>query len=156
MNWMVSSKFHIWTLWKPWRFHLSKWYTSPLDTLPGRGAQIFHSEYSKLTRIYLKTAKKNAAFVEMVSKLAEKKGITPAQFCIAWVSSLGPHMIPLPGSSWVSLKLIRIYFTPDLSSISYVLTTIPQKRKTHCRKYVCRPRRTWWRRSRSRIQVLRD
>lgn len=117
MNWMVSSKFHIWTLWKTWRFHLSKWYTSPLDTLPGRGAQIFHSEYSKLTRIYLKTAKKNAAFVEMVSKLAEKKGITPAQFCIAWVSSLGPHMIPLPGSSWVSLKLIRICFAPDFSSI---------------------------------------
>lgn len=30
--------------------------------------------------------------------IAQKKGITSAQLCLAWVSSLGPHVVPLPGS----------------------------------------------------------
>ena len=31
--------------------------------------------------------------------IAEKKGISNAQLAIAWVSSLGSNVIPLPGSS---------------------------------------------------------
>ncbi|KAN0088007.1 NADP-dependent oxidoreductase domain containing protein [Tylopilus felleus] len=41
----------------------------------------------------------NFAIVDKLTELAKKKNITPAQLAIAWVSSLGPHVIPLPGSS---------------------------------------------------------
>ncbi|EJD07504.1 aldo/keto reductase [Fomitiporia mediterranea MF3/22] len=43
--------------------------------------------------------KHNQAIVDGVKSLAEKKGITPAQLCITWVSALGPHVVPIPGSS---------------------------------------------------------
>lgn len=47
--------------------------------------------------------KANMAIVDGLKAIADKKGVTPAQLCIAWVASLGPTMIPLPGSSYVSL-----------------------------------------------------
>jgi len=34
-----------------------------------------------------------------LTEIAKKKNITTTQLCIGWVSSLGPHVIPLPGSS---------------------------------------------------------
>ncbi|OCH95019.1 aldo/keto reductase [Obba rivulosa] len=40
----------------------------------------------------------NLKLVDELKAIAEKN-ITPAQLCIAWVSSLGPHVLPLPGSS---------------------------------------------------------
>lgn len=43
--------------------------------------------------------KHNFALVEGIKAIASKKGITPAQLCLAWVASLGPTVIPLPGSS---------------------------------------------------------
>ncbi|KAJ3732492.1 aldo/keto reductase [Lentinula guzmanii] len=45
--------------------------------------------------------KANLAIVEGLKAIAEsrKPSITPGQLCIAWVASLGPTMIPLPGSS---------------------------------------------------------
>ena len=42
----------------------------------------------------------NFAIVDTLTELAKKKNITPAQLSIAWVSSLGSHVIPLPGSSY--------------------------------------------------------
>ena len=45
--------------------------------------------------------KHNLALVDALRAIAERKGITPAQLCIAWVGSLGPKVIPLPGSSYV-------------------------------------------------------
>ncbi|TFY76051.1 hypothetical protein EWM64_g7959 [Hericium alpestre] len=41
----------------------------------------------------------NFALVDGLSAIAAKKGITPAQLSIAWVSARGPHVIPIPGSS---------------------------------------------------------
>ncbi|KAI6005525.1 aldo/keto reductase [Pisolithus albus] len=41
----------------------------------------------------------NFAIVDALSEIAKKKNITPAQLSIAWVGALGPHVIPLPGSS---------------------------------------------------------
>jgi pyridoxine 4-dehydrogenase len=41
----------------------------------------------------------NLTLVHALSTIAEKKGVTPAQLAIAWVSHLGNHIIVLPGSS---------------------------------------------------------
>ena len=43
----------------------------------------------------------NFAIVEKIKAFADKKGVTTAQLCLAWVSSLSPVMIPIPGSSYV-------------------------------------------------------
>jgi len=44
-------------------------------------------------------------FVAALSTIANQKGITLAQLCIAWVGALGDHVIPLPGSSNVKRTL---------------------------------------------------
>ncbi|KAI0300082.1 aldo/keto reductase [Multifurca ochricompacta] len=41
----------------------------------------------------------NLALVSALEVIAAKKGITTAQLCIAWVASLGPKVVPIPGSS---------------------------------------------------------
>lgn len=43
--------------------------------------------------------KHNLVIVDSLKKLAEQKDATPAQVSIAWVGSLGPQVMPLPGSS---------------------------------------------------------
>ncbi|KAG8721520.1 hypothetical protein FRC08_012396 [Ceratobasidium sp. 394] len=42
---------------------------------------------------------KNMNIVKALTEIADKKGVTPAQLCLAWVSALGPHVVPIPGSS---------------------------------------------------------
>jgi len=51
---------------------------------------------------------KNVKIVEELTKIAERKGITPAQLCLAWVRHLGSHVIPIPGSSHKSRILENI------------------------------------------------
>jgi len=58
-----------------------------------------------LTRFKEENFNHNLQLVEGLKKVAQSKNITPAQLCIAWVSALGPHVIPLPGSSHKSRTL---------------------------------------------------
>jgi pyridoxine 4-dehydrogenase len=48
---------------------------------------------------FLQNWNHNVKIVDIISDFAAKKGVSPAQLSIAWVSSLGPHVMPLPGSS---------------------------------------------------------
>ena len=41
----------------------------------------------------------NLKIVEGLERIAKRKEISTAQLCIAWVASLGNHVLPLPGSS---------------------------------------------------------
>ncbi|KAL5641116.1 hypothetical protein ACGC1H_001561 [Rhizoctonia solani] len=43
--------------------------------------------------------KNNMKLVDALKIIAEKKNITPAQLCLAWVSSLAPHVVPIPSST---------------------------------------------------------
>ncbi|KAJ7267007.1 aldo/keto reductase [Mycena haematopus] len=56
----------------------------------------YRTHYTRLTGDNLTH---NMSLVSALPQLAEKKGVTPAQLAIAWVAALGPHVIPLPGSS---------------------------------------------------------
>jgi len=58
----------------------------------------------------------NVKVVEELTKIAERKGITPAQLCLAWVRYLGSHVIPIPGSSHKSRVL------ENLASINVTLS----------------------------------
>ncbi|KAJ7825167.1 aldo/keto reductase [Mycena leptocephala] len=54
---------------------------------------------SRMTRFSEDNMPHNLELVSKLLAIAEKKSVTPAQLCIAWVAALGPHVIPLPGSS---------------------------------------------------------
>ncbi|TFK29154.1 aldo/keto reductase [Coprinopsis marcescibilis] len=58
-----------------------------------------------LTRFKEEYIKHNLAIVHELTAVAGKIGVTPAQLSIAWVKCLGPHVIPLPGSSKASRTL---------------------------------------------------
>ncbi|KAH7889301.1 aldo/keto reductase [Phlebopus sp. FC_14] len=47
----------------------------------------------------------NFAIVDALTVIAQKKNITSGQLSIAWVGSLGEHVMPLPGSSHVKRTL---------------------------------------------------
>lgn len=46
--------------------------------------------------------KHNQAILEEIKVIVAKKQIALPRLSVAWVTSLGPHLIPLPGSSHVS------------------------------------------------------
>ncbi|OAX43581.1 Aldo/keto reductase [Rhizopogon vinicolor AM-OR11-026] len=52
-----------------------------------------------LPRFQEDNIKHNFAIVDALTAIAERKNVTSAQLSIAWVASLGKHVIPLPGSS---------------------------------------------------------
>ncbi|KAL6300909.1 aldo/keto reductase [Sparassis latifolia] len=52
-----------------------------------------------LTRLKEENLAHNLTLVDALKAIAEKKGVTPAQLSLAWVCSLGPHIVPIPGSS---------------------------------------------------------
>ena len=56
----------------------------------------------RLTRFQEDIFQHNLALVDAVKAIAEKKGVTPGQLALAWVLSRGPHVIPIPGSWYVS------------------------------------------------------
>ncbi len=43
----------------------------------------------------------NAAIVDAMRRVAERRGATPAQVALAWVLAQGDHVIPIPGTSRV-------------------------------------------------------
>ena len=54
--------------------------------------------------------------VDALTAQAAKKGCTPAQLSIAWVSALGEKIIPLPGSTCV---VARFYGGSWLTRVAY-------------------------------------
>jgi len=86
-----------------------------------------------LARFQEESQKHNQKIVDALTAIAEKKGVTTAQLSIAWVSSLGPNVVPLPGSSKASrvkenLDAGKIRFTEEeLKEINEVLANHPVK-----------------------------
>ncbi|EIN06640.1 aldo/keto reductase [Punctularia strigosozonata HHB-11173 SS5] len=83
----------------------------------------------RLDRFQADAMQKNFKIVEAFQSIAAKKGITAAQLCIAWVASLGPKVIPLPGSSNKKRKLENLeggsveLSQGDLDEIAQVLAS---------------------------------
>lgn len=57
---------------------------------------------TRLSRFKEENFEHNFAIVDALKAVAEKQGVTPAQLCLAWVSSSGSTVIPLAGSSYVA------------------------------------------------------
>ncbi|CCO37379.1 pyridoxine 4-dehydrogenase [Rhizoctonia solani AG-1 IB] len=86
---------------------------------------------SHLPRFQEEAFRNNAKLVDALKVLADKKKITSAQLCLAWVSSLGPHVVPIPSStraartlenvSAASIKLSK----QDLEEITHTVEANP-------------------------------
>ncbi|KAF9647598.1 Aldo/keto reductase [Thelephora ganbajun] len=79
----------------------------------------------------------NVKIVEGLTEIAGRKGISPAQLCLAWIRYLGSHVIPIPGSSHKSRTL------ENLASVNVTLSqdeldeihTILKRHQVHGDRY---------------------
>src|SRR5215475_11826781 len=60
---------------------------------------------------------KNRELAQHVEAIAEEKGCTPAQLCLAWLLAQGPDVIPIPGTKQTTrieenLGALRVHLTP--------------------------------------------
>ena len=69
-----------------------------------------------LPRFSPEARKANMAVVELLAKLAKRKGATPAQLALAWVLARKPWIVPIPGTT----KLERL--TENLGALAIELT----------------------------------
>jgi aryl-alcohol dehydrogenase-like predicted oxidoreductase len=74
--------------------------------------------------------KANQALVELVGRIAAKKGATPAQVALAWVLAQRPWIVPIPGTTKrhrleENLGAVDVVLTPDdLSEIEHTTAQI--------------------------------
>ncbi|KZV71887.1 aldo/keto reductase [Peniophora sp. CONT] len=68
---------------------------------------------NNLSRFKGEHATNNLKLVEALKKVAENKGISPAQLCLAWVQSLGERIIPIPCSTKTS-RMVENVNTSDI------------------------------------------
>jgi len=71
---------------------------------------------------------RNRELVGHVEAIAEEKGCTPAQLCLAWLMAQGPDVIPIPGTKRIerleeNLSAMRVHLTP--ADVDRVSTAIP-------------------------------
>jgi aryl-alcohol dehydrogenase-like predicted oxidoreductase len=71
---------------------------------------------------------KNRELVQRIEAIAEEKGCTPAQLCLAWLLAQGPDVIPIPGTKRVerveeNLGAMRVQLTP--ADVDRISTAIP-------------------------------
>src|ERR1700731_1956708 len=75
--------------------------------------------------------KANQALVDLVSKIAERKKVTPAQIALVWILAQKPWMVPIPGTTKLqrleeNIGAAAIELTPDdLRQIGSATSKIP-------------------------------
>jgi aryl-alcohol dehydrogenase-like predicted oxidoreductase len=62
--------------------------------------------------------KANSAFVDLLGRIAERKGATPAQIALAWILAQSPSFVPIPGTTKLhrleeNLAAADVELTPD-------------------------------------------
>ncbi|CAE6460849.1 unnamed protein product [Rhizoctonia solani] len=95
-------------------------------------AELRKDDYrSHFPRFQEEAFKNNMKLVDALKVLADKKSITPAQLCLAWVSSLGPHVVPIPSSTRAARTLENVssasieLSNQDLEEITHILGANP-------------------------------
>lgn len=72
---------------------------------------------SSMPRFTPHAMKKNQALVDLLRRIADDKGATPAQVALAWLLARGPFVVPIPGTT----KLHRL--EENLGAVDVTLTT---------------------------------
>jgi aryl-alcohol dehydrogenase-like predicted oxidoreductase len=85
---------------------------------------------SKNPRFTQEAIKANRALIDLLNRIAKRKGSTPAQLAIAWLLAQKPWIVPIPGSRKIerldeNLGAADVTFTPaELGEIDAALGTI--------------------------------
>ncbi len=69
-------------------------------------------------RFTAENRKNNQAVVDLVTKFAEQKKVTPAQIALAWILAQKPWMVPIPGTTKLhrleeNLGAVNVQLSPD-------------------------------------------
>jgi aryl-alcohol dehydrogenase-like predicted oxidoreductase len=70
----------------------------------------------------------NLALVDIVRRLAEAKGITPAQLALAWVLAQGPDIVPIPGTkrrSYLEQNIAALDVVFDAGELAAIEAAFP-------------------------------
>ena len=92
---------------------------------------------NKLPRFTPAARKANQALVDLIGKVAERKGATPAQIALAWLLAQKPWIVPIPGTTKRSrleenIGAVHVELTPgDLQEIE----TAAAKIQVHGARY---------------------
>lgn len=57
---------------------------------------------SNVPRFQPEAMEKNQAFVDLLKRVAQEKGATPAQIALGWLLSQRPYIVPIPGTTKLS------------------------------------------------------
>ena len=71
--------------------------TGTIDTDTDFSSDDFRNTVPRFTDREARAA--NAAFVELLTRIAEQKGATPAQVALAWLLAQRPWIVPIPGTT---------------------------------------------------------
>jgi aryl-alcohol dehydrogenase-like predicted oxidoreductase len=84
-----------------------------------------------LPRFTPEAMKANQALVDLLKRIAEPKGATPAQIALAWLLAQKPWIVPIPGTTKLhrleeNLKSADVALsTADMKDISKALAAVP-------------------------------
>jgi len=85
---------------------------------------------ARIPRFTPEAMKANWVLVDLVTKIGEQKGATPAQIALAWLLAQKPWIVPIPGSRRLkhlddNIGALAVELTPgDLQEIESALSTI--------------------------------
>ena len=73
---------------------------------------------SRLPRFTPEALKANQALIDLLGRIANQKGATPAQIALAWLLAQKPWIVPIPGTTKLSrldenISSVAIKLTPD-------------------------------------------
>ena len=73
---------------------------------------------NSVPRFDAEARKANSAFVDLLGRIAERKGATPAQIALAWLLAQKPWIVPIPGTTKLhrleeNLAAADVELTPD-------------------------------------------
>ena len=73
---------------------------------------------------------KNQAFVDLLKRVADEKGATPAQIALAWLLAQRPYIVPIPGTT----KLHRL--EENIGAAGVELTKDDLQADRECRRRI--------------------
>ena len=86
---------------------------------------------NNIPRFTAENRKANQTLVDAVTRIAQRKGATPAQIALAWLLAQKPWIVPIPGTSKQhrlaeNLAAASLEFTPeDIREIDSVVSQVP-------------------------------
>jgi len=89
--------------------------TGKMDTSTTFDSKDFRSTVPRMSPENLKA---NMAFVDLISDVAQRKNVTPAQIALAWILAQKPWFVPIPGTTKLhrlqeNLGAASVEFTPE-------------------------------------------